>query len=177
MFWISIICWRLVGISKKKRFLSRLRLTLFRRNQRSFQSKNLPLTHARGKTVLKKLKTQNVREARLIFFQAVWIRAPETISSWTVKSKAWIKHFKISNSLWIDSLEGSTFLTAKPSWKGQKHKKWCTDRKYCKNGVLSIMSLDLLVLRSKKLFWKLKKIANVLVSNRLLNKQKKSFQN
>ena len=164
MFWISIICWRLVGISKKKRFLSRLRLTLFRRNQRSFQSKNLPLTHARGKTVLKKLKTQNVREARLIFFQAVWIRAPETISSWTVKSKAWIEQLwqsvlvpydgtsKISNSLSIDSLEGSTFLTAKPSWKGQKHKKWCMDRKYCKDGVLPIMSPDLLVLRSKKLF-------------------------
>lgn len=152
MFWISIICWRLVGISKKKRFLLRLRLTLYRRNQWSFQSKNLPLIHAGGKTVLKKLKTQNVREARLIFFQVTWTRAPETISSWTVKSKTWIKHFKISNSLSIDSLEGSTFLTTTSLWKGQKHKKWCMDRKYCKEGVLPILFLDLLVLRSKKLF-------------------------
>jgi hypothetical protein len=166
MFWISIIYWRPVGISRSRRFPSRLQSPSPRRSQRSFQSKNSPLIHARGRTVLKKLKTLNVREARLIFFQVIWIKALETISSWTAKSKIWIKHFKISNSLSIDSLEGTTLFTTTPTWKGRKHKKWCTDRKSCREGVLQIIFQDLLVLKSRKPFWKLKKIATELVRSR-----------
>ena len=166
MFWISRIYWRLVGISRSKRFPLRLQSPSPRRSQRSFQSKNSPLIHARGRTVLQKLKTPNVREARLIFFPVIWIKALETISSWTARSKIWIKHFKISNSLSTDSLEGTTLITTTPTCKGQKHKKWCTDRKCRREGAFKIVFQDLLVLKSRKLFWKLKKIASKLVRTR-----------